>query len=171
MLELAQRPDVGIVGAKLLYPDGTIQHAGVLIGINGVAAHSHQFFPEFMNGHITGGHVDSLLCIRECMAVTAACMMVRRSLFEGAGGFDESFVVGFGDTDLCLRIYTSKYRVLWTPYARLIHHESASRGKASLWSHLEDTTLMRVRWEEVIKRGDPFYNPNLSLNSNNFSPR
>jgi GT2 family glycosyltransferase len=105
------------------------------------------------------------------MAVTAACMMVRRALFEEVEGFDENFVVGFGDTDLCLRIYTSKYRVLWTPHARLIHHESASRGKASLWSHLEDTTLMRVRWEEVIKRGDPFYNPNLSLNSNNFSPR
>jgi GT2 family glycosyltransferase len=171
MLEQAQRPEVGAVGAKLLYPDGTIQHAGVLIGINGVAGHSHQFYPEFTDGHVEGGHLDSLLCIRECMAVTGACMMMRRSVFEEVGGFDENFAVGFGDTDLCLRIYTRGYKTVWTPYARLIHDESASRGKASFETHREDTILMRLKWEEIIKKGDPFYNPNLSLRTNIFSPR
>ena len=171
MLEQAQQPEVGAVGAKLLYPDGTIQHAGVLIGINGIAGHSHQFFPEYTDDHLAGGHIDSLLSIRECMAVTAACLMVRRSVFEEIGGFDENFVVGFGDTDLCLRMYVKGYKIIWTPYARLIHHESASRGKSSLETHMADTTLMRLKWDEIIKKGDPYYNPNLSLRSNNFSPK
>lgn len=172
MLEQAQRPEVGAVGAKLLYPDGTIQHAGVFMGgTNGIAGHSHQFFPEYTNEHLEGGHIGSLLCIRECMAVTAACLMVKRSVFEEIGGFDENIVVEFGDTDLCLRIHTKGYRIIWTPYARLIHHESASRGKAYLETHMVDATLMRLRWEEVIKKGDPYYNSNLSLRSNNFSPK
>ncbi len=173
LLEHAQRPEIGAVGAKLLYPDGLIQHAGVILGINGCAGHSHQFFPEKEYWRPCGGHLDELLCIRECMAVTAACMMVRRDVFEKVGGFDEDFVVGFGDTDLCLRILHEGYTNLWTPYARLIHYESASRGKGGddLHLHPEDMIRFQTRWKKVLEKGDPYYNPCLSLDSNNFLPK
>ena len=116
--------------------------------------------------------MGELLCIRECLAVTAACLMVRREIFEKAGGFDEEFAVGFGDTDLCLRIREQGFMNLWTPYARLIHYESASRGKHGDAVHLhpEDLERLKSRWKDVIDRGDPYYSPNLSLDSNNFSP-
>ena len=173
LLEHAQRPGIGAVGAKLVYPDGLIQHAGVILGINGCAGHSHQFFPENEHWRPCGGHLDDLLCIRECMAVTAACMMVQRDIFEKTGGFDEDFVVGFGDTDLCLRILKEGYQNLWTPYARLIHYESATRGKRgdNLHLHPEDRARFQDRWREVLEKGDPYYNINLSCESNNFLPK
>lgn len=120
-----------------------------------------------------GGHLVELLCIRECMAVTAACMMIRRDVFEKTGEFDEDFAVGFGDTDLCLRILNAGYTNLWTPYARLIHYESASRGKRGddLHLHPEDMARFKSRWKEVLEKGDPYSNPNLSLKSNNFLPK
>ncbi len=173
LLEHSQRPEIGAVGAKLLYPDGLIQHAGVILGINGCAGHSHQFFSENEHWRPCGGHLDELLCVRECAAVTAACMMVRREVFEKAGAFDEDFAVGFGDTDLCLRILKAGYANLWTPYARLIHYESASRGKRDddLHLHPEDVIRFKNRWKEVLETGDPYYNPCLSLDSNNFLPK
>ncbi|MBW1804521.1 MAG: glycosyltransferase family 2 protein [Deltaproteobacteria bacterium] len=172
LLEYAQRPEVGAVGAKLIYPNGLVQHAGVIIGMCQGAAHSHQFFPERDNWRLFGGHLDELLCIRECMAVTAACLMVRREVFEKLGGFDEDFVVGFGDTDLCFRIREAGFLNIWTPYARLIHYESASRGKRGddLHLHPEDIRRLKKRWDGIISQGDPYYNPNLSLRSNNFLP-
>ena len=173
LLEHAQRPEIGAVGAKLVYPDGLIQHAGVILGIDGCAGHSHQFFAENEHWHPCGGHLDELLCIRECMAVTAACMMVRRDIFEKTGGFDEDFVVGFGDTDLCLRILKEGYQNLWTPYARLIHYESATRGKRgdNLHLHPEDRVRFKDRWKQILEEGDPYFNPNLSRESNNFLPK
>jgi len=174
LLEIAQLPETGAVGAKLVYPDGLIQHAGVIIGINQHAAgHSHQFFPEKEYGQPSGGHLGDLLCIRESMAVTAACLMVRREVFEKVGGFNEEFTVGFGDTDLCLRIREAGFMNLWTPYARLIHYESASRGKRGDAVHLhpEDMKRFKDRWKHTINQGDPYHNPNLSLDSNNFSPK
>ncbi len=173
LVEYAQRPKVGAVGAKLIYPNGLIQHAGVILGLCQSAGHSHQFFPEHNNWRPSGGHMDELLCVRECMAVTAACLMVRRDLFEKAGGFDEKFVVGFGDTDLCLRIREAGFSNIWTPYARLVHYESASRGKKGddLHLHPEDIQRLKARWDPLIQKGDPYYNPNLSIWSNNFLPK
>jgi GT2 family glycosyltransferase len=172
MIESAQIPEVGAVGAKLLYPDGLIQHAGVIVGLNASAGHSHQFFEEYRSGRICGGHLNELLCVRECLAVTAACLMVRRQAFEAVGGFDETLEVGFGDTDLCLRIHAKGLKILWTPYARLIHYESASRGKGGDALHLHPKDIQRfcLRYEAVIHGGDPYYNPNLSPTSNRFEP-
>lgn len=172
LLEHAQRPEIGAVGAKLVYPEGLIQHAGVILGMNGCAGHSHQFFPENNHWRPCGGYLDELLCIRECAAVTAACMMVRRKVFEEVGKFDENFLIGFGDTDLCIRILRAGYQNIWTPYARLIHYESASRGKRGDAIHLHpmDERRFKAKWKEILKAGDPFYNPNLSRTSNRFMP-
>lgn len=164
MLELMAWDDVGIVGAKLLYPNtGLIQHGGVIVGFNGIAAHDHQFYPERQNDHWAPGHLHTLFTIRECSAVTAACLLMRRSVFTAIGGFDEHFAVGFGDTDLCLRAGKNGWRCLFTPYARLVHHESASRGHSPVDPHPKDTERFKKRWAQFIKTGDPFYNANLTL--------
>lgn len=176
MLELMAWPDVGVVGAKLLYPEtGLIQHAGVVVGFNGTAAHDHQFYPEKLGegdgAHWAPGHGHGLLTIRECSAVTAACMLVRRSAFDEVGGFDEQLAVGFGDTDLCLRLKQRGWRTLFTPYARLIHHESASRGVSEEDSHPDDTALFKRRWSRFMRTGDPFYNRNLALTGVPYWPK
>lgn len=173
LLEHAFRPEVGAVGAKLLYPDGLIQHAGVILGMLGSAGHNHQFFAEYSEGNIVGGYLDELLCIRESAAVTAACMTVRREVFEKVGGFNEKLAIGFGDTDLCLRFIQAGFKNVWTPYSRLIHYESCSRGKRGddLHLHPADSVLFSHTWREWIHRGDPYYNSNLSLRSNNFMPK
>lgn len=172
MLEPMVWDDVGVVGAKLLYPEiGLIQHAGVIIGFNGTAAHDHQFYPEYEHGHLAPGHQHALLAMRECMAVTAACMLVRRESFEEVNGFDPDLQVGYGDTDLCLRLRQAGYRCLFTPYARLIHHESATRGYDMADTHPVDTKLFKGRWAEQLAQGDPYYNSNLSLNGRLFEPR
>jgi len=173
MLELMAWNDVGIVGAKLVYPDiGTIQHAGVLIGFNGAAAHDHQFYPEYDElGNLTPGHNHALLVIRECMAVTAACMLVRSEAFDAVNGFDEQLQVGFGDTDLCLKIREKGYRCLFTPYARLIHHESASRGYQKDDPHPVDSALFLQRWQPLLEKGDLFYNANLASYGKMFEPK
>ncbi|MDM8568376.1 glycosyltransferase [Thiotrichales bacterium HSG1] len=170
MVELMAMQEVAAVGAKLLYPDGLIQHAGVLLGINGPASHDHQFFPELENNNMAGGHNHALLVIRECMAVTAACMLVRRSAFDAVGGFDEQLAVGFGDTDLCLRLRADNHKCLFTPYARLIHHESATRGYQHDDPHPEDRDLFYKRWGDLIEKGDPFYNSNLQKVGKMFEP-
>ena len=172
MLELMAIKDVAVVGAKLLYPPhlGLIQHAGVLI-FNDAAGHDHQFFPEFENPHdMAVGHNGALLAIRECIAVTGACMLVRRSAFDVVGGFDTHLHVGFGDTDLCLKLRDKGHKCLITPYARLIHHESATRGYQVDDPHPEDSELFCERWDTLIKKGDPFYNPNLNPRGKMFEP-
>ncbi len=172
MLELMTINEVGVVGAKLLYPPelGLIQHAGVMI-FNDAAGHDHQFFPEFeTQSDMAVGHNGALLAIRECLAVTGACMMVRRSAFDAVGGFDETLHVGFGDTDLCLKLREVGHKCLITPYARLIHHESATRGYQVDDPHPEDSELFCSRWNALIKKGDPYYNSNLNPRGKMFEP-
>ena len=160
MLELAQLPQVGAVGAKLYYPNNTIQHAGVVLGLGGGAGHSHKYFPRKSRGYF-----DSLVCIRDYSAVTAACMMVRRNVYEEVGGFDEQFRVAFNDVDFCLRVGQRGYRIVWTPYAELYHYESASRGH-----HMDpkELALLQQRWSELLQN-DPYYNPHLTLNAENYA--
>jgi GT2 family glycosyltransferase len=161
MLEHSQREDVGCVGAKLLYPDRRIQHAGVVIGLYGGADHIYKWHESQDIGYM--GHTVS---IRNCSAVTAACMMVKKHVFDEVAGFDERYRVGFGDTDFCLRVQEKGYFNIYTPYAELYHHESASRGQSPQSDpHLEDTRRLMNRWQKIIQEGDPFYNPNLPLHS------
>jgi len=162
MLELCHVPGVGIAGAKLYYPDGRIQHAGVVLGIQGVAGHSHKYFPRHSRGYF-----DSLVCIRNYSAVTAACLMVRRDAFEAVGGFDEELKVAFNDVDFCLRVRDKGYRIAWTPHAELYHHESATRG---FDLDVREIELMKQRWGERLVN-DPYYNRNLTLQHENFSIR
>jgi GT2 family glycosyltransferase len=163
---IANRPDVGIVGATLLYGDRTIQHSGVIIGIGGVADHAHRF-SAFMNptdeGRRYPGYLTSLVSLRDYSAVTAACMMMRREIFDSVGGFDEKLMVGFNDTDFCLRVGKLGMKILNDPYAVLYHHESATRSVANLVNHPEDNAQFTDRWKNFIRKGDPFYNPLLSL--------
>jgi GT2 family glycosyltransferase len=168
MLQHAQRPEVGAVGAKLLYPNGRVQHAGVVTGVGhpwmpGIAVHSHQHYPSD-----SPGYVGALGTLRNYSAVTAACMMVRKSLFEELGGFDEeNLPVSFNDVDLCLRMRQGGYSVIFTPHAVLYHHESVSRGRD--WNR-EEFLHMRERWGEVLDN-DPFYNSNLATGSADFNLR
>jgi glycosyltransferase involved in cell wall biosynthesis len=156
MVEHAQRPDVGAVGAKLLYPDGRIQHAGVVIGLGGVAGHSHKFADGFRG---TGyAHFPNL--IRNYGAVTAACLMIRREVFNEMGGLNEQeLAVAFNDVDLCLRLRKRGYLIVYTPYALLYHHESASRGYDL---DRKEVQYMMAKWRQELM-SDPYYNPNLSL--------
>lgn len=163
----ACRPGVGAVGAKLLYPDRTLQHAGVILGVKGVAAH-----PYARRGRGYPGQFGRALAAQSMSAVTAACLAVRRSVFDEVGGLDESLAVAFNDVDFCLRIVRAGYRNLWTPYAELLHHESASRGyeddpvkQARFASEVE---TMQQRWGEALER-DPAYSPNLSLSGRAFT--
>jgi len=160
MLELCHLPGVAIAGAKLYYPDHRIQHAGVILGIKGVAGHSHKYFPARSRGYF-----DSLACIRNYSAVTAACLMVRRDAFEAVGGFDEDLRVAFNDVDFCLRVREKGYRIAWTPYAELYHYESASRG---FDLNPQEIEFMKSRWRDMLLN-DPFYNRNLTLNDENYS--
>jgi len=155
------RPGIGAVGAKLLWPNGMVQHAGVVLGPHGGAAHIGKGWAVDDPGYAGLNHV-----VRRCSAVTAACMAVRRADFLDVGGFDEAaFPVNFNDVDLCLKLQRAGKAVLWTPHARLIHHEAASRGaddgpqKAA--RARRELRLLRERWPEAIRR-DPFYNPNFN---------
>ncbi len=150
MLEHAQRPEVAAVGARLLYPDGRIQHEGVIVGIAGGSA-----------GNVDhGGYLGMGDTIRNCSSVTAACMMTRPQAFWDLGGFDESLRVAFNDVDFCLRAREKGYLVVYTPHALLYHYESATRGKLH---PMEDEQFFRDRWGNPGEYRDPYYNPNLSL--------
>jgi O-antigen biosynthesis protein len=169
MLEHAQRPEVGAVGARLLYPDGRIQHAGVICGIGshwepGVAMHAHQFYSSD-----SPGYAGAIVTTCNYSAVTAACMLLRKSLFEELGGMDEENLrVQFNDVDLCLRLREQGYYVIYTPYAKLYHHESVSRGYWNL--DRTENIYMRVRWSEVMDK-DPYYNPHFSRGYGDFNLR
>jgi GT2 family glycosyltransferase len=169
MVEHIQREEAGAVGAKLLYPNGKIQHAGVVLGAGkfkdkpcGVAGHSHKYFPQGSHGYF-----EQIDVIRDYSAVTAACMLTKRDLFLKLGGFDaENFAVAWNDVDYCLRLRKKGYLIVYTPYARLYHYESVSRGSDEKGEKLErfyrETEKMYERWGDVLAR-DPYYNPNLSL--------
>ncbi len=161
MLEHSQRKEVGCVGAKLLYPDEKIQHVGVVVGWGGSAEHIYKWYDSRDIGYM--GHFIS---IRNYSALTAACMMVKKEVFHEVGGFDERIKVGFNDTDFCLRVQGKGYVNVFTPYAELYHHESATRGQTFKGDpHPEDSKLFIDRWQKIIKEGDPFYNPNLPLDN------
>ena len=169
MLEHAQRPEVGAVGAKLLYPDGRIQHAGIILGVGnpwgpGVAMHSHQFYRSD-----APGHAGILTTTANYSAVTAACMMFRRSLFDELGGLDEeNLPIQFNDVDLCLRMRERGYSIVYTPYAELCHHESVSRGH---WrGDFKENLYLRERWGRELDN-DPYYNPNFSRGVGDFNLR
>lgn len=170
MLMYAQRSDVGAVGAKLYYPDDTIQHAGVIIGMGGVAGHQFNRIPR---NNI--GYMGRLVYAQNLSAVTAACMIIRRDVWDQVGGLDEGFAVDYNDIDLCLRIRKAGYLIVWTPFAELYHYESKSRGKNTtperIRMYAHEVELFRKRWAEILKNGDPYYNPNLSLDSCDFRPK
>lgn len=168
MLMFAQRKDVGAVGAMLYYPDDTIQHAGVIVGLGGVAGHSHKYFPRNHKGYMF-----RLTVAQNYSCVTAACVMIRRDVWETIDGLDEAFKVAFNDVDMCMRIRKAGYLVVWTPYAELYHYESKSRG-------FEDTpekqkrfegeiNRFKDRWHKELAAGDPYYNPNFTLDREDFS--
>ncbi len=168
MLELGQKADVGIVGAKLYYPDRqTIQHAGVVVACCGVAENLGRF-RKTRGEMLDSGYVGSLICNREVSAVTAACMLVRSNVFRQLAGFDESIAVGYGDVDLCLRAGQLGYRTLFCAHAMLLHHESFTRGCSAVDPHPEDTARFVEKWRSVFETGDPYFNPNLSAKSPNW---
>ena len=154
MLEYSQETDIGAVGAKLLYPDGRLQHIGMVLGVAGLAAHAFHQYPG-----VSAGYAGSAIIARNYSAVTGACLMTRRRVFDEVGGFDERFPVDFNDVDYCLRLRRADYRVVFTPWAQLYHHESASFGVRR--QDLAGLAEMRRRWADVIDR-DPYYNPNLT---------
>lgn len=163
---LAMRPEVGAVGALLTYPDGSIQHAGILCGLGGAAANLHSGEPAG-----TAGQQGRARCRQQFMAVTAACMMLRRSLFLDVGGFDIGYPVAFNDVDFCLRLRQTGRRIVWTPDVVLRHHESASRGAddtdARRSRMCTEFDRLRSRWADQLD-DDPAYNPNLTLHGKAF---
>jgi GT2 family glycosyltransferase len=162
MVSHAVRADVGAVGARLWYPDGRLQHAGVVLGLHGVASHAFQRFPPQPIAPMNRTFVLS----QNCSAVTAACMVLRKAIFDDLGGFDENLPNNFNDVDFCLRLREHGWQIVWTPYADLIHLESASRRRDSgLVEHAQlsrEAVYMQEKWGEQLQR-DPFYSPNLSL--------
>lgn len=164
------RSDIGCVGAKLYYPNGTVQHGGVILGVGGVAGHAHRFFPRQADGY--GGR---LKLTQNLSAVTGACLLVRKEVFNQVGGLNEQkLAVTFNDVDLCLKTYQAGYRNLWTPYAELYHHESMSRGGDNTpekrHRRLREIAYMRRTWDGLLNK-DPAYNPNLTLAYEDFSLR
>jgi glycosyltransferase involved in cell wall biosynthesis len=154
MLEHAQRPEVGAVGGKLLAADGTLQHLGIVVGTRGALGLAFRGLPR---GH--PGYYGMAKAIRDCSAVTDACLMTRRAVFDELGGFDEAFSQAYHDVDLCLRIRQRGYLVVCTPYAELHHHGPLGGfGEA----HGKDESRLRTRWGHVFEQGDPYYNPNLT---------
>lgn len=162
----AKQRDAGAVGAMLYYPDDTIQHAGVVLGLGGVAGHIYTRM-----GRGTPGYMARAWVAQNMSAVTAACMAVRRSVFEEVGGFDEALPVAFNDIDFCLRLLECGYRNVWTPYAELYHYESASRGSEDSPAKQErfaaEVHAMKWRWGAVL-HDDPAYNPNLTLDQGDY---
>ena len=154
MLGHATREDVGAVGARLLYPDGGIQHAGVVVGLGGIAGHVLRGLPGSYPGYNS-----MAIQTRNCSVVTGACMMTRRSIFEKVNGFDENLPVAFNDVDFCLKLIESNYLVIYEPLAELIHHESKSRGHTD---DLAESARIIERWGHIIVAGDPYLNKNLS---------
>lgn len=168
MVSNACRSEIGCVGAKLYYSDDTVQHGGVIIGIGGVAGHSHKYYARSHKGYLC-----RLVITQNLSAVTAACLIIRREIYDAVGGLEEEGLkVAFNDVDFCLKVREAGYRNLWTPYAELYHHESISRG-------FEDTPekqtrfkmeveFMKNKWCDILKQ-DPYYNPNLAKDREDFS--
>ncbi|MDX9839273.1 MAG: glycosyltransferase, partial [Azoarcus sp.] len=167
MVSFSLRQDIGCVGARLWYPDGRLQHGGVIIGLGGVAGHSHKYIPR---GH--PGYFYRAVLHQSLSAVTAACLLIRREVFDKVGGLDESLAVAFNDVDFCLRVREAGYRNVWTPYVEMNHHESASRGyednPAKQARFAREVSLIQARWGARLLE-DPAYSPNLTLASEDFA--
>lgn len=168
MVRHAKRKDIGCVGAKLYYPDDRIQHAGVIVGLGGVAGHSHKYYAKDQSGYF-----HRLQIVQNLSAVTAACLLVRREVFKEAKGLDaENLKVAFNDVDFCLKVRELGYRNLWTPYAELYHHESISRGAEDTPKKQarakQEADFMKQKWGESLL-SDPCYNKNLTLAREDFS--
>ena len=167
MVSLALQKNVGIVGAMLYYPNDTVQHAGVITGLGGFAGHSHKYHPRGKSGYMF-----RLACVQNLSCVTAACLLVTKQAFDAANGLDEEFTVAFNDVDFCLRIRDMGYHVLFTPYAECYHHESISRGSDKKGEKKErfegERNRLKDRFGDSLLR-DPFYNPNLTLDMEDFS--
>ena len=167
-----QRPEVGVVGSKLYYPDDTIQHAGIIIGIGGIAGHAFLGMKRSRTGYL---HKASLQM--DYSAVTAACMMMKREVFDQVegGGFEERLTVAFNDVDLCLRVCQEGYLCVYDPHVEMYHYESKSRGledsKEKVRRFQTEIEYMRTRWIDLLKKGDPYYNKNLTLGKWNYSLR
>ena len=170
LLGYCMRSDVGAVGARMYYEDDTIQHAGVVIAFGGIAGHCFVLQPRG-----TTGYCHRIICAQDYSAVTAACMLVKKSAFDEVGGLTEELAVAFNDIDFCMKLREAGYLIVYNPYAELYHYESKSRG-------LEDTPekvarfnkemqIFERRWPDILRNGDPYYNPNLTLKSQDFSLR
>lgn len=168
MMGFAQRKDVGCVGARLYFEDDTIQHAGVVMGWGGVAGHA---FVNQKRG--VSGYQHRIILQQDMSAVTAACMMVKKSVFLEVGGLTEELAVAFNDIDFCMKIRKAGYLVVYNPYAEMYHYESKSRGLENTPEKIKrfqkEIDLFQERWPEILKNGDPYYNPNLSMITQDFS--
>lgn len=170
MLSYCMRRDVGIVGARLLYPDDTVQHAGVIVGLGGVAGHA------FLGAHRNDpGYFNRIICVQDYSAVTAACMMVKKSVYNEVEGMDTELQVAFNDTDFCLRVREKGYRIIYQPFAVWYHDESKTRGAEDTEEKVErfgrEIEYFQRRWKRFLKNGDPNYNPNLALDGHDFALR
>lgn len=170
LLAHCQRPGTGAAGARLYYPDDTVQHAGIIIGLGGIAGNIFVGLKRYHSGYM---HRESLQ--QDLSAVTAACMMVKREAYDAAGGFEERLAVAFNDVDFCLKIGEKGYRIVYDPYAELYHYESKTRGAEDTGQKVRrfqrEIEYMRTRWIRILKDGDPCYNKNLSLGKWNYSLR
>ncbi|MBQ0784760.1 MAG: glycosyltransferase family 2 protein, partial [Amphritea sp.] len=170
MVRQVSRSDIGCVGAKLYYPNDTLQHGGVILGLGGVAGHSHKYYPRNHSGYFF-----RLKLVQNLSAVTAACLLIRKNVFNEVGGLNEKeLTIAFNDVDLCLKVREAGYRNLWTPYAELYHHESVSRGADDSVKKRarakKEVEYMRKTWASELD-ADPAYNPNLTLAYEDFSLR
>ena len=166
----ACRPQVGCVGAKLYFSDGALQHAGVILGIGGVAGHSHKYFAQHAHGYFS-----RLEVVQNLSAVTGACLLVKKELYTLVGGLDEvNLKIAFNDVDFCLKVREAGYLNVWTPFAKLYHHESKSRGAEDTPEKQarfqQEVLWMQAKWGEKLKN-DPYYNVNLTLDHEDFSLR
>ena len=173
LLGYSQRPEVGAVGAKLFYPDDTVQHAGVIVGIGGSAGHSHKCHPR-----ASAGDLYRLATTQNFCAVTGACLMVKKELYERFGGLDETaFAVAYNDIDFCLRLWQSGFWNVMTPFAAATHYESKSRGDDTRCGgekqarYEREREAFRARYADLLRRGDPYYNPHFTLKAENYAYR
>ena len=166
----AQRKDVGAVGAKLYYEDRTIQHAGVVIGLGAHRTAGHTHYRVSSNNL---GYMGRLCYTQNVTAVTGACLMVKKEIYDKLGGLDESFAVSLNDVDFCLRVREAGYLNVFTPFAELYHFESISRGLddkgAAAQRYNEESERFRKKWRKMLDAGDPYYNSNFSLDRSDFA--
>jgi len=168
MLEHAQRREVGAVGAKIYLPNGRVKHGGIIIGVRNLVYEAHKYFHRKHPGYM-----GSLKIVHNVSAVTGACLMTRKEVFQEVGGFDENLQVAYNDVDLCLKIREKGYLIVWTPFAELYHHEKLTRGRPSSkekWElEIKEREYFKAKWRHLIEKGDPYYNPNLNQDCADFS--